>query len=578
MIDLIGEEKSLVEPVNESAIASHESYNKPVHAVCHHSKRYLTRKETNPIPRTIFHEQHEFPGSPQLDKKFYDAAHAQEFQHMIWSHLRFLAVALFLLPMVMIIIFIFLKVDPMGQSSNFWILLLLSVFISIGGVDYLWRHRDNLFHKLAKGKNPSIPEFPVECTYRIEAEEEFSVDLGNKTNMVFEVKVESCYFSVKIHPSEEEIRNHSQYRKLYGQNHKIYAGVLALSNLAAIKILDDAADTLDLAHRIILLANPETFSEQGFSKRIDYTVDFGEVLEHNDGWQEFPLDFYPQIAVKNSRCLDIFFYWWGGDNDECVLERCELHVPDELEPVTWIEMGLYEQVGQTVLWQNIRFSQKRCRLSVVFNEPILSCHENLVGNYKIILKGKLLSGLKADAEHVWTSKGFRVESGRCVIKQRTVIQGELTINPQLLSQEHEYTPDIDTITYSISPSDKLVKSVLDVLQEKVEIQRIARSLPRLNPIHGNAVRYYYWDILGQIYHPQLFTPIEIHVVIRGFDPLKNSLESKAISPQTQISIHPRTYHDPRDKQTPQMVDSLLGGSDGPNSLRGQIETALNQLL
>src|SRR5258708_4591722 len=87
-------ESVLPEPGEGSAVRSHQSYESQVHAICHHSGQYLTSDETYHKWINPLRQQHDFPGVPELDDEFAQAAHAQNHQHRVWSKPGIAGVAL----------------------------------------------------------------------------------------------------------------------------------------------------------------------------------------------------------------------------------------------------------------------------------------------------------------------------------------------------------------------------------------------------------------------------------------------------------------------------------------------------
>ncbi|NTV64770.1 MAG: hypothetical protein HGA65_14745 [Oscillochloris sp.] len=68
-----------------SLVMSHQSYRRPARLICHHSGRYLTVEENNPVKLWLWLEQHDFPGFPDLDQRFQVSAHSGDHQHLNWS-------------------------------------------------------------------------------------------------------------------------------------------------------------------------------------------------------------------------------------------------------------------------------------------------------------------------------------------------------------------------------------------------------------------------------------------------------------------------------------------------------------
>lgn len=60
----------------------------PAYAICHHSGQYISEEQFRAArhsPENFYLSRHEFPGFESLDKKFQQAAHAPEYNHLEWN-------------------------------------------------------------------------------------------------------------------------------------------------------------------------------------------------------------------------------------------------------------------------------------------------------------------------------------------------------------------------------------------------------------------------------------------------------------------------------------------------------------
>jgi len=136
-----------------------------------------------------------------------------------------------------------------------------------------------------------------------------------------------------------------------------------------------------------------------------------------------------------------------------------------------------------------------------------------------------------------------------------------------------------TIVCDLPPDEKLVECVNNVLlEEGFDLQRIMRAAPRLDPTGRLDKQLYYWDVSGRRYNEELLDSLDVHVVVTGYDRvLDTGATVDSFQPRANIDLRVRCLSDPRNRVTPDAIDTLLGGEDG-YSLAGKIKAALQRQL
>lgn len=579
-----------IERDSRSPIYSHqEGYSDPVHAICHHSGRYLTYRETNPTIRLLLREQHDFPGLPKLDRAFSKAAHSRQHEHWIWSKPGIQGLAMILSGIAVLLLAYYTAALRDFVPAGIWLWLYwLTITIAIAGslafVGYgllLVAQREKLFHQWARGGPPAIADFPIECTYEIEIEESLTVPLGNAFAYPQNVVEQNGRISTTVYPVQNDLETFAQYREQYKMlsvGRHVMAGTIALGGLEGINLL---SPNMDFDHRVILRVpsaglkfdhNRETYEPISFTT--DYTISPTILHKEYKGFKQFPLQCEPIISHDDSRTLELRFTWQPLDSDrqfqnlKIILEECFLELEsisdDYLKPATFVRHGRYDQESERIMWRNLKFYETdngekwHLNLYVTFESPILNCPEHIVGRYKLRMNG-LVSNLQASSEHVWTAWGLKAGENDSLIREHAIIQGELRINPQLLSQEHEHVTNTEPIICPRPPDAHLVEKVLHVIQDEgFELRRVMQAPPRLHPTGRLDARLQYWDVVGRRYNPQTLDAIDIHIVISGYDHISRLSTKKEFSPQSQVDVRLRCLHDPRNERTPRQADILIG--------------------
>lgn len=585
-----------IEQDKASPVWSHQSYDPQVEAICHHSGRYLTGSETNPIWKQLLREQHDFPGLPRLDRAFSRAAHSAEHQHVIWSAVGIEGLAHFFTGALVLILVTFLFFQQYFVPGGTWFIIfwvgvgLLAAFgalLIIIGLSQGAR-REALYHRQARGLPPAIADYPLEVSYHLRATESIMADLNNMSTDLPRPRQARGQLVITLNPTPNDWETLTAYRHLY-EGHDVgqyaHAGSIAMQQLQHLAI---DAGPVEFGHRVVLRYPTAdlTFDEGGqqwspFQVKVDYHLLEQAVFQPHNGFRRFPLEVEPRLSPRDSRTLEVHFYWRGpGEPEHWRLDECILNVPDELGLVTRVTFGRYDHEKQQVIWRNRSFRQRNLVFSISFENPILGVREitgrplRVDGVYRFSYAG-LLSGLELRPDLVWTSLGFRASQDTVTIEKYTSISGRLALELQRLSQEHEYVQQTPVISCPFPPTEGVIEAVLKVLlQEGFDLQRIVRAAPRLDPMGRLDKQLLYWDIAGRRYNPELLDSLDIHVVVSGVYST-NQGNNDAFQPRTTVDLRVRSLHDPRNQLTPASVDALVGGTD-QFSLAQKIHAAIDQ--
>ena len=581
---------------DSTAVRSHQSYDPQVHAICHHSGQYLTWNEANhPIWKRLLtrllREQHDFPGLRHLDRAFGSAAHANEHQHIAWSHIAIQSIALLVIaPLAILLILGLLGLQDYVPLPYWYIYLAGLALFSLGSAVMIlvaltrYSQREALFHKNSTGKPPAIADYPVHGTYHIEADEHITIHLDNVNRARPEVISQRAELSVTLVPDQGQWEDYATYRQQYeglAVGDYIHAGVVALENLRHVQFLDD---TPEFDHRIALRLSTRQLGLEEFGKlpssltvKTAYEIAPTALYSPHNGLVRFPLEIEPRLSPNDSRTLELHFFWRGQDPTAvCRLDECILTIPDVLGKVTRVKYGRPDHERQQVVWRNRSFRQQSLVLSMTFGNPVLACHKLIYGRYTFSYEG-LLSAMEIHPERIWTALGTPAPKDACHIIYQTTVNGNLTLGLQRLSQEHEHVQAMPPLICDVPPNENLVRVVTNVLlEEGFDLQRVTRTAPRLDPTGRLDKQLFYWDIIGRRYIEELLDALDVHVVITGSDRIiHTSSNDGTFQPRTHIDLRVRCLHDPRNASTPEMVDTLIGRSD-ESSLAAKIQKAVAQ--
>lgn len=583
---------------DSTPIRSHQSFDSQVEAICHHSGQYLTADEANhPIWRRLvtrlLKEQHDFPGLRSLDRVFMNAAHANEHQHIVWSRIAIRSIALLLpIPFVVIILFTLFQLQDfiplqlwyffLGGLALFAFGCLIATFFGIA--QYL--RRGTLFHNTNAKKPPMVLDYPIVGKYQVDVLEQVSINLDNVNTDRPQVMSQRGDISVNLYASSGQWEDYEKFRTHY-QDHAagayVHGGTINLENLNSIRFLDD---TFEFDHRIVLRVrsaeanfNSATTRYPTVKVKSSYEISPEALYPIHSGLPRFPLEIEPRLSPNDSRTLELRFSWRGPNpTADCRLDNCTLNIPLVFGRVIRVKLGRVNHEKNQVVWRNRSFRQQGLVLSITFEKPVLTCHDLITGNYTFSYEG-LLSNMTVSPKNIWNVLGRRLDKEACEISLKTIVSGDLTLGVQRLSQEHEYVQAMPTINCPYPPNESLVKAVTDVLlDEGFDLQRVTRTAPRLDPTGRLDKQLFYWDILGRQYIEDLLDAVDVHVVITGSDRILHGNQvDEGFQPYTNIDLRARCLHDPRNKSTPQAVDSLIGGNE-EFSLAVKIQNAVNKAV
>ncbi len=559
-----------IEADDASPIFSHQSHEPDVHAICHHSGAYLTRGETNPHPRALLREQHDFPGLPALDRSFGAAAHAGEHQHLSWS-----PVAVQALGLILSALLIALLVRAVARYDDFMpagvALMGTRALLAIAGLAAaglfgwalaLLAQRESLYHTKARGLPPAVPDYPVACTYEIDATERVNINIGNGLDNIASIDGQDCRLDVHVQPERNDLEDYGSYRSQYDGlqvGAHVRAGVVAIEGLR--NVVTGAG--FEHGHRIVL-RKPAAEAVTGdsvheFSILAPYGIREDVLHEGDDEERRCILSCRPELSPDNSRRLTICFDWRGPANlPNLGLDYCQLDVPRQLR-VLQVMAGRYDADANTIVWRNLAFSDTGLKLEIDFAEPIVEYQdqlEHITGKFRISFDG-LLSGLQISADRVWTAWGLKASENAVIIHRLSVLTGTLALDLRRLAYEHEYAAGV-SLACDGAPDDVVVREIARVLEDRgVDLVRIVEAAPRLNPAGALNTSLHYWEITGRAVDQDRLDVYDVHVVVSGHgnDPLARTHSRRP--PATQVDVRVRCAHDPRNKDTAKKAEDLL---------------------
>lgn len=594
------DESRRIERNGRSPIHSHQKgYSPDVETICHHSGRYLTQAETNPTLRFLLKIQNDFPGLPKLDAFFdSEAKHSAQHEHWIWSKHAVQGLALLITGTILIYLYTLNEQLSDFVSIGIWlqlfrgglvVALLFGIIIAIYGI-YLIGNKKALFHSDSQSLGPATPDFPIECKYEIQIQEDITATLGNvvvQSDILTESKGQ---ISTTVLPISNDYETFDEYQTRYASHNVgqyMIAGAIGLEKLQGIQF---KSENVEFDHRILLRGpssllkyNAKTDTYDPFTLQTAYEIESDFLFPLNDGLPQFPISCIPSISHRDSRRLYLTFRFdfpknKYPDKTQLILQECIITEisEDYLQPVTFVENGRYDTENNRIIWRNLQFEQINplansatqsweLKIGVSFEYPILNCPDQIFGTFKIKLNN-LVSQLSIQKENIWTVWGAKIDENASLIRKKTFFKGQLQISPQLLAQKHEHITKVETVICKRIPNEQFVQDVLHVLQEaRFEIQRITKANPRLHPTGRLDAQIQYWDITGRSYNEQTLEAIDLHLIISGHQDVSPLSTKEAILPQSQVDLRLRCLHDPRNHITPRQADAL-GGTLAPTPI------------
>jgi hypothetical protein len=566
-------------PLAPSAVVSHQSFETPVAQVCHHSGRYLTAGETNPKKGTLFYEQHDFPGHPDLDKLFFQqAAHAAQHQHFTYNRPAIHGVGMLVTGVVLLTGWLALlsRFDQWATPLEYAFGMLLLTLASVGGLAligygaYQISQRFALYHRSAIGKPPALTDLPLLASYKIDAMERLTVAMelglgtGQPDTTLHEPTItdQDCTLRVELIPDEQMQALYTTYQERYGAagyGEYLHGGTVALEHAHRVAM----SPPLEYGHRLVLrqpVAQQFASGQQYSGKPVRFERSYqlkSEVFEGEEGdLLLFPLEIQPEIRLDDSYTLLIHFRWHGDPTLQPFLTQCRITLPPDLGSVVRVSWGrVLDDIE--VLWRGLPFKEHTLTLSVTFAEAILKAQPVIEGEYTVTLDG-LLSGLLIRRDRIWNAMGVPINGdARLSVRRKSTIAGPLRIHTVHLSQEHEHVVDGEDLVVLYEPDHALLRLLTQVLvAEGVSLQRIERPLQRLAPEGRLGLQLTYWDIVGRSYEEVNLNALDVHVVVAGRRLVQGPLGSAGIktpaglSPTdqpTRIDVRVRCLHDPRNQ-------------------------------
>jgi hypothetical protein len=561
-----------IERASASAVCSHESFDTQVEGICHHSGRYLTRTEINPELIVGLREQHDFPGFQTLDELFARAVHAREYQHLIWSEPGIQGIALIITSGLLVggAILAWWHADQWATLFEFVIIFLLIIAATIAGViclvigSRLFLNRTRIYHRRAANSRPAIDDFPLLCSYKIDAEEIVYAHLSNDRRVPPDVIAASGTMMVEVQPEPLALQHYETYRRIYqdpSSGASFHAGVIAADNLQHVLFSPD----IEYSHRFVLHGETAPYLDpRGTTTGVPirftapYQIQSAALYNGERDSCRFLLDFRPEFEAFDSYTLVLHLRWLGAPQLAGRLVECNIVVPPDLQPVTRVDSGRVAYEGGITLlrWRNLTFQGGEITLRATFSKPILQIQPILIGNYHVIFDGTL-SGLRINPEHVWNVLGrHATERTQPSIRSVSTLKGTLTITTALLSQEHEYVFNEQIpIPSECSPNHHLIGCITRALNDgNVSIQRIEQAAPRLDPAGTLQRRMLYWDIIGRYYGASMYEVVDIHIVVSGYDDTQPNTTDPPTVP-SRIDVRVRSLYDPRNTALPDSVNT-----------------------
>ncbi len=567
-----------IEKSDRTNCVSHLSYETPVVGCCHHTGDYLTAAEIEPTQQYRFWISNEFPGLPKINKAFRDAFHQKKSHHLEIDERWLLPIALLLFAIGSLIFSIDYRVNlqTINDLPNllfFWLYLFgFSFFLLLTALAILFDEK--LYHNiLSIGRRPKLYVYPLDCSYEVEAIEKLTVNLDNSEGLVPEVKQQDCQLKVTVHPAEnnwESIVDYAQKYRLSLAHLEMFAGIVSLNRLSAVQF-PNGDSRFEYDHRINLRFPYQSPSRRRRSKpsnqliyRTPYKINFDQLESNKDDPNNFPLVCTPKIAPNNSRQLNIEFEWKGKQKISSI-PFCQLEIPDELGSVIYVKLGHYDKERCIVTWNNLKFKENQLTLTLHFEKPVLTYKQKICGQYKVELDD-LYSEMTIDPSHIWDVLGHRVKSSQSMIRLKTDLSGDLIIDPQRLSQAHEYVTGM-SINAPIPPSEEIVQTILNVLlSEGFDVLRVAKQFPRLDPLGNLNKALLYWDIFTRRYSKDLMESFDLHLIVSGYTQAESESEFTPEQSGMAVDLRIRCLHDPRNKALVQFVKESMEAKDSATGM------------
>jgi hypothetical protein len=552
-------------------------------AICHHSGEYLSRTEymatrmRASLSSFSLKERHDFPGFEALDARFLEAGHAVGHDHVEWSRpgirgIAGLLSALVLAPLALAVLtrrdFVAATPVELGAFIGLPIFLLaLAALLAARGA-WLVARRRTMYHADARRRRamPTTRVFPLQADYRIEARESAQATLGNGPMRQASVRLNKAQIDVTVMPLASSAQQFAEYRARYPDPHYgavAHAGRIGLSDMGG--VVPDGANWLEDGHRLALNFEvpqglPSTPMRLGFPYAIRPDALFtpsrhvskdalGRTfsLGIGDERRRFVMECAPQFDPQDSRKLVFVWKWLGDPRLRWTLDEFQIDLGDahELGEVEFVDRGRFDTESRHLIWRNLAFYQDTLRLSVNFSRPIVESRPELHGTYRLRANG-LMSGLDVSATHLWDARGLQPDTN-VVVRCSSELSGDAVFITRLLSHQHEVV-EYALLSSATAPDLRLVGRVTRALVKGgVGVQRVEQARPHADPATESETQVAYWDLHGRCYGATFMDPIDAHVVVAGYQPLRASTGTPDVrGGTTQIELRLRGLHDPRN--------------------------------
>lgn len=589
----------LSEDIIHNMVVSYHGGDRRVHAICHHSGRYLTRSEyVQGMALMPLHEQHDFPGLPELDERFRSAAHDVEFKHLMWSKIGVSGVGMLISAALLLacVVLLFSRVDFLSGWVETIIALVVmmagviaALVLAFRGVERLAK-RTQLFHEWSRssGQPPSTPDFPVlDCRYQLDAREDYSLKLTNdaiSTDRL--VALSEGKLAVTVDPHKRVADLFSRYRDVYRASGAVptFAGVIALDELNNVSFIEtptrlgSIVSGLDQSHRVMLRSTAQASSDiQSLHHSFEYQVNrevlfspvepaaasssFPQLFDAEDDRSKLVIECIPELDPHDSRQLHLTFRWLGRKEINWVLEECHIGIPPELGDALLVDRGRIDRTrsGNFALWRNLPLRRDppesehaKLTLSVRFAEPILRDTPEFHGTFHM-RANELVSGLNIHGSRIWDAMGLPADSDQksdITINRASYVNGEIRLTTTQLTHQHEMVENCHLRARRRADHALIGSIVKTLVRAGVQVQRAEQSRPHSDLSDEGNIQVAYWDITGRSYRPGRLDPIDLHAVVAGrYLTADLSEPADQVNQSSTVELRLRCLHDPRNKST-----------------------------
>lgn len=548
--------EGVLEASGQTLVKCYHCYSPDVVAVCHHCGRYLCKK-CQAKPFSLLQINREFASIKPLDERQRDGAHCPDHQHYEWLFVRFLAIGVFLLGVLLL----------RGIPG-------LGIGLMLSGV-VLWAAGPWLHQRLVPSLwAPNLPLFP---RLQIGIQERIEADFQITEQSYLDLAGASGTFTVRLGLAPVEAERYHSFLVRYGTQVQPAAlrfdgGFVALDNLAHVQFEDrhwmKRPGFLQLTEGV-----PRDFlnlcqGREEFQLAKGYHI-AREALREGPDWDwEFPIWIIPTVADRGAgRVLTLEIRLNSSRIPRVTVEELTIYLPPELLRVERTD-GWFDVHNQRVVWKNVMVSADKAReLTVEFAEPVWEA-EAIRGTYRLVIENYAVSGLDVQLDHVWTAAGLplaKVSRGQRLVERETVITGRLAIDAHVLTSQYEYTTTRWGTQEGVAPDQVVLNRVVDYLtKDRVYVKQVVETPARVARLGDIGTQTRYWEISGRRYDDIL--PVDVHVVLSGTEAVL--ADSGPDDSGVKFELTLRSLINPRDDETRKHINTLC------NALRDCIQQAI----